>query len=113
MNDFEVFEPSDSVAIYSTEPGVVRSLPVRVRRSADSCDEYVVSVNGLYVRAELIPGFLRYEKLPRLRPKRPDPRLPYIPPGPGIPTSQNEPDNFLERLTAKQLEWNEQTRGAN
>ncbi len=100
------YEPSDSVAIFEGS-GVVRMNPVLIRRSTtadgnDSGSKCFVLLDGQYFLAEALPHFVRFEKVPSVRPRPkcvalPSYTEPYAP--------EVETKGVLERLAAEKRKW--------
>jgi hypothetical protein len=100
------FEPSSHVALYEGQ-GVVRSLPVLVRRSNSGSTEMVgdffVLVDGRYYAAASLTGFVRFEGEARSRP-----RLKPLPSTTGRVTKIEMGLTVSERLSAAQEMWKKQ-----
>jgi hypothetical protein len=91
------FEESDSMAVFGNQDGVVRSQPVFL---ADG-EPFVWILDG-YLRPESLPGFVRYEKIPKARSKAAPLPIHTTEVCAKVLISAQDP---LERLRIEQAKW--------
>jgi hypothetical protein len=116
-NHFDVdYIESDSVAIYSDAPGVIRSLPVVILKSSAAGDpgECFVNSGGQYIPPQRLPGFQRVEQKPEFRkPSSKATRFDFEARvyETQLPPLSNAPNiSIRERLAAAQWQWAEETK---
>jgi hypothetical protein len=112
LNHIDVdYIESDSIAIYSDAPGVIRSLPVVLLKSSATDDpgECLVLSGGQYIPPRQLPGFQRVERKPQFR--KPPAKtlrlncdaLVYVAQRPPLVSAPSM--SIRERLAAKVAEW--------